>query len=329
MIVPVPILPARLAPPVYTVSRIPVPGDGGWDYLAFEPGTPRLFLSRGDRVDVLNVDSGKVVGTIPGLKGVHGVAFAPALGRGFVSCGRSNEVLAFDLKTLKPLGTAPTGGNPDAILFEPKTGRVLTFNGGGENATAIDARTLGVVGTLPLGGKPEFAATDGAGTVWVNMEESSEVAQLDAKALKETRRWKIAPAEGPSGLAYDPKAARLYSVCGNGLLAVSDARKGSLALTLPIGRGPDACAFYGRTGTVYASNGEGTLTVLSTKAGGPAETVPTLPGARTMALDARTGAVYTCTAETLPAPAAPPNGEAPRRRGYKPGTFVVLRIRRG
>ena len=323
-------VPALAAPappschPYHLVQKVTLGGEGGWDYLTVDAGARRLYISRGTHVMVVNADTLKVVGDIPNTNGVHGIAFAPKLGRGFTSNGQANTVTIFDLKTLKPLGTAPTGDRPDAILYDPATQRVFTFNGGGNSATAIDAATGKVVGTIPLGGRPEFAAADGKGMVYDNIEDKSEVVAIDARTLAVTGRWPIAPLESPSGLAIDARSRRLFAVCDGQKMAVVNADTGKVVATPAIGNGPDAAAFDPGTGLAFSSNGQdGTLTVVREDAPNSyrvVQTVPTQAGARTMAVDTKTHRVFLVTA--MPGPQTP--GAPPWRRAYVPGTFTLL-----
>ena len=303
-------------------------GEGGWDYLALEGRSRLLYVTHGAAVEVLNVDTGVKGEPITGLKGVHGVAFAPERGRGYISNGRGNTVTVFDLKTRKVIEEVPVSGqNPDAIMYDAFSGRVFTFNGRTANATAIDAATDKVAGTIDLGGKPEFAVTDGQGTIFVNNEAKSEVIAFDAKALVVKTRWSIAPGEGPSGLAIDLKNKRLFSVCDK-VMVVSDAVNGRVVATVPIGEGPDAVRYDPATGLAFSSNGDGTMTVVKQESADKysvLETVKTAPRARTMELDPKTHHVFLVTAEFGPAPA--PTKEQPRPRPtIVPGTFAVLEL---
>src|SRR5215472_10322032 len=248
----------------YKVSgKIPVEGEGGWDYLVVDEAARRLYLSHATHVVVFDVDSHKVVGDIPDTQGVHGIALATDLGRGFVSAGRANSVTIFDLKTLKTLGTAPTGTNPDAILYEPVGKRVFAFNGRSHDATVIDAASGKVLSTFPVGGKPEFAAADGKGSVYVNIEDTSEILHIDGQNMTVLHRWPLAPCKEPSGLAIDTVGRRLFAVCDNEMMAVMNADTGKVVATPKIGEGPDAAAFNPGTKEVFSSNGEtGTLTVV-------------------------------------------------------------------
>jgi YVTN family beta-propeller protein len=301
-------------------------GEGGWDYMALDSRTRLLYVTHGNAVEILNVDTGVKFDPITGLQGVHGVAFAPERNRGYISNGRGNSVSVFDLKTNKVLEEIPSSGqNPDAIMYEPFSGRVFTFNGRTANATAIDAATDKVVGTVDIGGKPEFAVTDGKGTIFVNNEDGSEVVAFDATSLDVKKRWSIAPGEGPSGLAIDLGHKRLFSVCDK-IMVVSDYENGQVVATVPIGSRPDAARYDPGTGLVFASNGEGTLTVVRQASADQyevLETVPTARGARTMELDPKTHNVFVVTAEFGPTPE--PTQEQPRPRPkVVPGSFMVL-----
>lgn len=286
----------------------------GWDYLASDAGAHRLYVSNGTRVVVVDTETAKVIGEIPDTPGVHGIALAQGLGIGFISCGRANKVVAFDLKTLKASGQIATGKNPDAISYEPVSDRVFTFNGGSKDSTAFDAKTGAIAGTIPMGGKPEFSQIDGKGMIYVNNEDTSEILEVDATALKVARKWSLAPCEAPSGLAIDTKHARLFSVCENKLMAISDVKAGKLLTTLPIGEGADGVAFDPGTGTAFSSNGEGTMTVVKEVKGKyqVVQTVTTERGARTVAVDAATHRVYTPTAAFGPAPAPTEQNKHPR-----------------
>jgi len=281
-------------------------------------------------VVVVAVRSG-LLGDIPKTNGVHGIAIAPDLDKGFISDGRDNNVTIFDVNTLKVLGTAPTGKNPDAIIYDPSSKRVFAFNGSSNDATAIDARTGTVAGTIALGGKPEFAVADEKGHVFVNIEDTSEIVQFNSNKLTVESRWKISPGEEPSGLAIDRKHRRLFSVCSNKLMVVVDADNGKVITTLPIGPGTDAAGFDSETGFAFSSNGgDGTLTVAHEDTPDKfavVENVPTLRRARTMALDTKTHQVYTVTAEFGAAPAA--TKEQPRPRPpMVPGSFTLLILSR-
>jgi DNA-binding beta-propeller fold protein YncE len=310
----------------HLIRTIKLGGEGFWDYLAFDSPTRRLFISRGTKVVVLDVDSEKVVGEIPDTTGVHGIALAPDLGDGFTSNGGAGTVSIFDMKTLQVIGTAKAGMNPDAIVYDPATKRVFTMNGRSDDSTAIDAKSGQVVGTIPLDGKPEFAVADGEGHVYVNLENKSEELQIDSKNLAITGRWPLAPGVSPSGLAIDPKNRRLFAGCHNKMMAILDADTGKVMATPPIGLGVDADRFDPGTGFAFASTGSGVLSVIHEDSPDKfsfVEDVPTQPGARTMALDPKTHEVFLVTAQFTP-PAAPTADNPHPRGGMVPDSFVVL-----
>src|SRR5947208_12670038 len=227
----------------HVVGEIMIGGDGGWDYLTADSAARRLYVSHATHVVVVDLDSGKVVGVIPDTPGVHGIALAPELNRGFVSNGRGNNVTIFDMKTLKMISQPATGMNPDGIRYEPKSGRVLTFNGRSNDSTVIDAKTGMVVGTIMLGGKPEFPVADDKGHVYANIEDTSEIVEIDAAKAAVTKRYSLKPCDGPSGLAIDVKKRRLFSVCGNRVMAVSDPDAGKVIASPAIGAGSDGVIF--------------------------------------------------------------------------------------
>jgi DNA-binding beta-propeller fold protein YncE len=312
----------------HLLKKIPLGGEGGWDYLTFDPDSRRLYISRATHVIVIDPASGKVVGDIPDTAGVHGIALAPKLGRGFTSNGRADTVTIFDLKTLASVGQVKTGQNPDAIVYDPASERVFAMNGRSADATAIDAVTGMVAGTVPLGGKPEFAVADERGHIYVNIEDKSELVVLDPRKLAVEARWPLAPCQEPTGLAIDLEHRRLFAGCSNKLMAVVDAESGKVITTLPIGSGVDATAFDPGLQYAYASNGEGTLTVVHEDSPDKftvLENVPTQRGARTMALDPRTHQVYLVTADFAPTPPAVPGQPRPRP-AVLPNSFVVLAV---
>ena len=285
----------------YSVTRkVPIPGQGSWDYLTVDEDARRLYVSHGTQVEVLDIDSLNVAGNIPKTPGVHGVAIAPEFGRGFVSNGQTSSVTIFDLKSLKPIADVPTGQKPDAIVYDPATSRVFAFNGGGNSATAIDAATGKVVGTVDLGGGPEFAAADGKGFVFDNLEDENLILKINSRELKVEQRWPTTPCSSPSSMAMDRANRRLFIGCRSKVMAVLDADTGKVITTLPIGDHVDATAFDPETKLVFNSNGEGTITVIHQ--GSPdtysiVETVKTAPRAKTMALDPKTHRLFLSTTE--------------------------------
>jgi DNA-binding beta-propeller fold protein YncE len=307
------------------IKTVSVPGEEGWDYLAVDSDARRVYISHGSHVVVMNADTYAIEGDIPDTQGVHGIAMARDLGRGFTSNGRANTATIFDLKTLKTIGTVKTDSNPDAITYDAVTKRVFTFNGRGKNTTAINAADGSVVGTLALGGKPEFAVADGKGSIFVNNEDTSEVIELNAQKLTETHRWPLAPCKSPSGLAMDLKTRRLFAGCDDKVMVVVNADTGKVITPVTIGDGVDANAFDPETKFVFASNGEGTLTVVHEDSPDKftvIENVPTKKSARTMGLDLKTHNVF------LPAADFDPPAAGERRGKMKAGSFVILVVGR-
>lgn len=305
----------------HLLKTVPVPGDEGWDYLNVDAAARRVYISHGSHVVVMNADTYTIEGDIPDTAGVHGIALAPDLGRGFVSAGRANTAVIFDIKSLKTLGTAKTDANPDAIVYDSVTKRVFTLNGRGQNTTAINAADGTVAGTLALGGKPEFAVADGKGSIFVNIEDKSELVEFDAQKLTETHRWPLAPCKSPSGLSMDLKTRRLFSVCDEKVMAVVKADTGKVVATPEICQGPDASAFDPATHYAFASCGDGNLTVIHEDSPDKftvIENVPTKRSARTMGLDLKTHNIFLSSAEFDP----PAPGE--RRGKMKPGSFAIL-----
>jgi DNA-binding beta-propeller fold protein YncE len=318
--------PASSGPGLHVVKTYAVGGEGWWDYLKIDPDSRRLYISRGTHVMVLDSDSGKIVGDIADTPGVHGIALAPHLGRGFTSNGREGTVSIFDLSTLKTIKKVQVGDNPDAILFDPATNRVFTFNGHSQDATAVDAATGEVVGKIPLGGKPEFGVTTGAGEIFVNLEGKSEILALDPVNLKIKSTWPLAPCTEPSGLAIDVKNRRLFAGCDNKMMAVVNADTGKVITTVPIGEGVDANGFDPETGFAFASCGEGVLVVAhedSPDTFSVAQIVPTQRGARTMTVDTKTHQIFLVTAKFGPTP-APTDQQPHPRPAMLPDSFVVL-----
>jgi YVTN family beta-propeller protein len=282
-------------------KKIPIPGQGSWDYLTVDEGARRLYVSHGTQVEVLDLDSGAIVGKIENTQGVHGIAIAPDLGRGFVSDGQSSTVTIFDLKTLKMIADVPTGKKPDAIIYDLATSRVFAFNGGSSSATVIEAKDGKVAGTIDLGGGPEFAAADGNGYVYNNLEDESLVLKINSRTLKVEQRWPTAPCASPSSMAIDPANRRLFLGCRSKVMAVMNADTGQVITALPIGDHVDATAFDVETRLIFNSNGEGTVTVIrqdSPDKYSVVETVKTLPRAKTSALDPKTHRLFLSTAES-------------------------------
>ena len=311
---------ALAAPTGYHIAgEIQIGGEGSWDDLAVDAAGRRLYVSHATHVVVVDLDSNKVVGDIPDTPGVHGIAIADDLGKGFVSNGRGNNVTVFDLKTLKTTGTVPTGENPDVIRYDAGSKRVFVFNGRSKNATVIDAKTNAVAATIPLPGAPEFSVADGKGHVYLNIEDTNEIVEIDAAKATVTKKYSISPCDGPSGLAIDTKNRRLFSVCSNRVMAISDPDAGKVIATPAIGANSDGAAFDPGTGYAMSSNGDGTLTIV-TQTGGKwdvAENIATERGARTIAIDEKTHKVYLPTAKT----ATSAGGGSAK---FLPNTFKVL-----
>ena len=308
----------------HLIKTIPVPGDTFWDYLKFDPTSRRLFVSRGDHVAVVDADSGKVVGDIGGMQGIHGIVLAPEFNRGFVTDGRAAKVWIFDLKTLQVTGSAPADPDADGEVYDPASKRVFTMNGDSKSSTVIDAATGNVVGKIELGGQPEFPVADGKGHVFANLESTSEIVEIDSNTMKITNRWPLAPGQSPSGLAMDTEHGILFSGCHNKMMAIVDANTGKVIATPAIGQGVDATRFDPGTGYAFSSNGDGTLTVIhedSPTQFSVVENVTTERGARTMALDPTTHQVFLVTAQVERIPNPPPH-----TRPFKmvPGTFHIL-----
>ncbi len=310
------------------VHKIAVGGEGGWDYLTVDSEARRLYVSRADRVTVLDLDREAVVGELAGTPGVHGIAVVPELGKGFTSNGRDSSVTVFDLKTLKATNKIKASGVPDAILYDPSTKRVITFNHTTNEGTSIDPTAEKVAGTIAFGGEPEAAVADGRGHIFVNIRSSSEVLEFDALSLKILNRWPLAPGQRPNGLAIDAKNRRLFSGCnGNSKMVVMDADKGTVIALVDIGRGSDGCGFDPTKGLAYSSNGgDGTVTMIGEAEPGKFKvvaTVPTQATARTMTIDPKTHRLYLSAATPAPAPAGTQQKKG-GRRGNVPGSFVIV-----
>lgn len=324
------LLQAQTAAAPYKIAHTFQPGgEGGWDYLTVDETRARLFVSRGTLVQVVDEQTGQLVGTIPDTKGVHGIALAPELNKGFTSNGKENSITVFDLQTLAVLAKVPTTGkNPDAIIYDPCSQQVFSFNGRSANVTVLDAKTHHVVGTLALDGKPEFAVVDGKGNLYVNLEDKSMICHINTTTRKVEHTWPIAPGEEPSGLAMDVAGQRLFSVCHNKLMVIVDAQNGNVVGTAPIGDRVDGAGFDPIKKRAYSSNGDGTLTVVQEEAKDKyavLENVPTQAGARTLTVNTKTHHVFLPTAKFGPPPA--PTAQNPKPRPTMlPGSFVILDV---
>jgi DNA-binding beta-propeller fold protein YncE len=311
----------------HLVKKIVLGGPGGWDYLSADPVSHHVFISRGTHIMVLNPD-GSVAGDIPNLMGTHGAAIVPEFGRGFSSNGGSNSVTIFDLKTLATTGEVKLTDamGPDGFLYDSASKRVFTFNGRSNNATAVDAKSgEAVAGSVPLGGKPEAAQADGAGHIFVNIEDKDQILEFDSTTFKVLNNWPTAPCTEPAGLAIDVSHKRLFIGCHNSMMAVMDFTSGKVATNIPIGAGVDATSFDPGTGMAFSSCGDGTITAAHEDSPGhfAVETIKTQQGARTMTLDTSNHNIYTVTAEMKPAAAA--SAENPRPRPTPvPDTFTLL-----
>lgn len=308
------------------VGRYPIPGVGGFDYVTLDDSQRRLYVSHATQVEVLDADSGKVVGTIPDTPGVHGVAIASAFKHGFTSNGRENKVSMFDPATLQLIKKIDVGKGPDGIYYDPRTKRVFTNNHGSHDITAIDAATGEVVGTVKIEGDGEQAVIGADGLIYVNSEEAGEVVVFDPKSLLVKKRFPIGVAKTPTGLAYDAKTNRLFIGCRNEpKMVVMDAATGKVINSYPIGAGVDYAAFDPGTNLIFFSCGDGTLSIYREKSAESFEdagAVKTQRSAKTMAFDPKTKRIFLPAAEYLETPATEP-GKRPTRR-VKAGTFIVM-----
>lgn len=311
------------------VRKTVIGGTGGWDYLVVDPDNRRLYVSHSTQVEVLNADTHEKVGVIPNTQGVHGIAVVPDAGRGITTNGRTNTATIFDLKTLKPIQDVPTGKNPDALLYDHFSDRVFIFDHTGGTCTVVDIRQAKVIGTINLGGEGvEAGVSDEHGTIFVNLEDASEIVSFDAKSLVLKSRWKITPGEEPTGLAMDRKNHRLFAACHNEKLMVIDSDNGKIVAEVPIGKRVDGAAFDPATSTVFTSNGEGSVTlvkVVSANEFKVIETAKTELGARTIALDTKTHHIFVSTAQYGETPAATTENPRPRP-AIVPETFMILEL---
>ena len=318
---------AFAATPTYKIiTKIKIGGVNRWDYSFVDSNNHRLYVSHGGQTEVIDTNTDKLVGTIMGTNGVHGIAIAEDLGIGFTSDGGDNDVTVFDLKTLAVKSKIKTGQNPDTIIYEPTSHRVFTFNGRGSDATAIDAKTLAVVSaSIPVGGKPEFAQIDGKGHIYVNIEDKNEIIEVDAKNALVARRYSIGPCDGPSGLAMDPKKLILYSVCGNKMMIVSNPATGKVLAMPEIGNGPDGVAFD--DGYAFSANGrDGNITMVGETAPGKYTVVATIPTqlfARTIASDQKAHKLYLPAAESGP-PAVGKDGKQGKNPSQVAESFEII-----
>ena len=319
---------APLSAQTYTVTHTyAVGGEGGWDYVITDAPNHRLFIARQNRLIVVDMNDGHLITELAGLKGAHGIALVPDIGRGFATSGNDSSILMFDLKTYKGLLKIRAADDADAIIYDPSSKRVFSFNGDAGTSTVVDARRGTVVANIPLGGKPEAGVSSRDGKVYVNLVDSSRIVEIDTKTNLVTRRWSTAPCTNPVSMAIDTRRERLFSGCRSGVMAISDYKKGSVVATVPIGRGVDGAGYDPTLRNAYASNGDGTLTVIHQESPDKyhvVENVETAQGGRTMALDPASHRIYVISAKFGPAPAES-TGTNPRRRPpVLPGSFMVL-----
>ena len=303
------------------IKSIPVEANGSWDYLTVDKPTQRLFFSHGTVVQVMDLKTGKITGEIANTPGVHGIAIVNEFGKGFISAGRIDSVIVFDLATLKTTGKIPTGINPDAIIYDPYSKRVFSYNGKGNNITVIDAKTDAFIGSIDLPGKPEYSVSDGKGKIFVNIEDKSVIIKFDAKTLKTDATWPLDPGKEPTGLAFDEKNNRLFSACSeSSLLVVMDALSGKVITSLPIGNGCDGAVFIPEDQNIVTSNGEGTITVIHQKDALHYEVIQTLPtkkSARTITYNEIDKTIYLPAAEVT---------ITDGKRTMTPGSFRILAV---
>jgi YVTN family beta-propeller protein len=311
-------------------SKVKVEGDGSWDYLVADELADKLFVSHGSVVQVIDLKQGKVIHSIPDTKGVHGIALAHDLKKGFISCGRDSSITVFDYETLKTINKIKIGGaNPDAILYDAFSHKVFVYNGRSNNATVIDAKTEKEIATIPLEGKPEFSVTDEKGTIYVNIEDKNIITLINATTLKVEKSYSIIGGEEPTGLALDNVTHRLFTVCGNKKMIVMDAQNGKIIATLPIGDGCDGVAFDKELKCIYASNGEGNITVVKEEDANTfkiIETIETQKGARTISVNSKTHHIYTPTSEYEAAPTEATKDNPRKRPKVKSDSFVIFDI---
>ncbi|MEO6977702.1 MAG: YncE family protein [Mucilaginibacter sp.] len=307
------------------LTTFPIKSSGGWDYITVDGASKRIYVSHGMQVNILDVATGDSVGVIPDTKGVHGIALVPEFNKGYTSNGRANSLTIFNLKTNEVLKQVTVGTNPDAIFYDEFSKKIYAFNGRSKDATVVDAATDMVVVTIPLGGKPETGVSDGKGKVFVNIEDTNEEVEIDAKTYKILNRWKLDGGEEPSGLAIDRKTNRLFIGCGGSkTMVVMDAGNGHIFGKYPIG-GCDGVAFDPALKLAYASNGEGTISVIRELSADKfefVENITTEPSARTIGIDVLTHKLYLPAGKSKPV--APTADNAHPRPQQIPGTFHVI-----
>jgi DNA-binding beta-propeller fold protein YncE len=313
------------------IAHYPIGGDVRYDYLRVDPAMRRLYVSHSTQVDVLDADTGAVLGDIAPMKGIHGIAIVPALRRGFITAGSDRAVVMFDVDSLKIIKViGGLGMKPDAIEYDPQTQMIYVANGQSGGVTVIDPVKGEIAANVPIEGKLEGLAFDGMGRLFVNTEDRSEIQVIDTHTLKPIAAWPIAPVEGGTGLAIDVVNHRLFSAGGNGKLAVVNSDSGAVVATPEIGEDPDGDAFDPSNGLIFTSNMVGTVTVLHEDAPDAyslVQTVPTAFGARTITLDSKTGRIFMATGKFKDPPPPTADNPHPRRQG-EPGSFEVLVVGR-
>ena len=316
------ILTAQQPEKIHLLNTFHIASSGGWDYIAVQPNSNKLFVSHGGQVNILDKTTGDSLGIILNTTGVHGIAFIPSLNKGYTSNGRLNNVTVFDLKTNAILSQIATGQNPDAIFYDDFSKKIITCNGRSNDLSIIDPATEKVVATIPVGGKPETAVSNNAGKIFVNVEDKNEIVTVDITKNIVEKHWSILPGEAPTGLAYDANTKRLFAGCGdNKLLIIINAETGAIVDKLPIGAGCDGVGYDAEQKLIYTSNGEGTMTVIKEVSKDKfviVATIPTKRSARTIAVDESTHKIYLPAADLG---ATPSDGSRPQ---MIPGTFQVL-----
>jgi DNA-binding beta-propeller fold protein YncE len=294
-----------------------------WDYLSYEPASRRLYVTHGNTIDVLDGRTGSVLGKVA-VPGANGIAFG-ANGRGYAGSRDHKSVVVFDLQSLRIVKEIAADEDTDAVLYEPSSQRVFVMEGDPHRALVIDSTSDSVAGRIELGGSPEFAVADGAGKVFINIEDQRAIVRIDARSLKVEARWPVPSCESPHGLAFDQRTHHLFASCVNSRVVVVDALDGHVLAEVPIGKGSDGAAFDPKRGLAFSSNGEGTVSVIHAGAAGgyePLGTIMTMASARTISLDAQSGRLYLTCGERIEVDPAATN---PRKRyGIKPGSVRVL-----
>jgi YVTN family beta-propeller protein len=312
-------------------QRLPIGGDGNWDNLLIDRPAHLLYITRADRLQIVDLRTGLLTGEVTGLQGVHGVVL-DAIGKyGYISEGAANRIAVFDRASRKVIATIPAGRKPDFILFEPTTARVFAFNGTSYDVTVIDSKTNQVVATFPIPSEPEGAVADGKGAIFLNIELTHQMVRIDAASATVTATWSLLPCERPVGLAWDGRHRRLFSACANKMMAVVDADTGKVVATPVVGEKTEGAAYDGARALVFTANRDATLSVIAQKSADAYEvvqTLPTVPATKTMIVDPDTGTVYIPAAQFGPRPAATPETPKPRAP-MVPNSFVVLVVADG